>query len=261
MRHAVSHAREVCSRFFARASAGVLRRLRRLFGDDASSLPRSRGGRFDPGKLSIGRVRLAFASLLFMLLAGVLMLLHSALDRLEQERRLRHEVVAERVFDELERELNAHLERESARPSSAYDAPTSQVGAWAPYVVGYFTVAEDYRVLGGEQLTHARKARIDDALARVWPNPRRSSTQTTAAAEDKDKDSARAGDVSTERSRLGMAKLKRMSSAEVEKTLPSKLSSDKALDNSPEVLRRLNRGQEARQKQAKSQSMQDPFGY
>lgn len=255
MRHALNHAREVCSRFFARAPEGALRWLRRLFAD-ASSLPRKHAGRFDTGKLSLARVRLAFASLLFMLLAGVLMLLHSALDRLEQERRLRHEVVAERVFDELERELNAHLERESARPSSAYDAPTSQVGTWAPYVVGYFTVAEDYRVLGGEQLTLARKARINDALARVWPNPRRSSAATAAAAEAKDKDNAHAADGSTERSHLGLAKMKRMSGTEVNKAL-----APKALDNSPEVLRRLNRGQEARQKQAQSQSMQDPFGY
>lgn len=237
----------------------LARWLRRLFVGDA--LPRARGkSGFDVGALSIARVRLAFASLLLMLLGGVLMLLHSALDRLEQERRLRHEVVAERVFDELERELNAHLERESARPSSAYDAPTSQVSAWAPYVVGYFTVAEDYRVLGAEQLTLARKARVEGALARVWPNPRKASVRSRAGAVDTDQDDVRAADTGSERSRSGIAKMKRTSSVEVDKALAPKVRSGKALDNSPEVLRRLNRGQEARQKQ-QSQSTQDPFGY
>jgi hypothetical protein len=214
----------------------------------------------DTGRLSIARVRLAFGSLLFMLLAGVLMLLHSALDRLEQERRLRHEVVAERVFDELERELNAHLERESARPSSAYDAPTSQVDAWAPYVVGYFTVAQDYRVLSGDQLTLARKARIHAALARVWPNPQRPATASGTRSASR-KDDAPAAEPAHEASDLGLAKMKRAAGRELNKSLPSKSASEPPLDQSPEVLRRLNRGQETRQKRANSQSMQDPFGY
>jgi hypothetical protein len=37
------------------------------------------------------------------------------------------------------------------------------------------------------------------------------------------------------------------------------MKKSKALDNSPEVLRRLNRAQEVRQSQA--QSMEDPFAY
>jgi len=248
VRHALTHARRTCAAW-----------LRRLFAENP----------LHTGRLSIARVRFAFGSLLCMLLGGVLLLLDTALDRLERERVMRHEVVAARVFDELERELNAHLERESARPSSVYDAPSSQVERWAPYVVGYFTVDDDYRVLSRAQLPAARSARIQAALSEVWPDPRHSfptPDQLRSRAE-----TARAGSSADEEDRLtnrvGPAEdkervaQKQLSKVDVSKELAPKMKPSKALDNSPEVLRRLNRAQEVRRAQSKSQSMEDPFAF
>jgi hypothetical protein len=181
-------------------------------------------------QLSLTRVRVAFAACTMLLLFGTWSLLNSALDRLERERRLRHEVVAERVFDELERELSAYLERESARPSAAYDA-SSEVQHWAPFVVGYFTVDDAYHLLSRDQLAAARAQRLESALARVWPNPSAPPVQPDPSLVQK-------------------------SVPELSKKSRSKL---KAMDDSPEVLRRLNRAQDSRQ--APSNDGQDPFAF
>ncbi|HEY6880683.1 MAG TPA: hypothetical protein VI299_21820, partial [Polyangiales bacterium] len=102
-------------------------------------------------QLSLTRVRLAFAACALLLSMGTWVLLDNALERLERERKLRHEVVAERVFDELERELSAYLERESARPSAAYEE-SSDVASWAPFVIGYFRVDDAYHLISRDQL-------------------------------------------------------------------------------------------------------------
>ena len=82
------------------------------------------------------RLRLYFFALGAVLLAPLGFLLSAMDDRVQAQRRLRHEVVAERIFDELERELTLVLESEALRPSSAYEAAT-RIEAWAPFVVGY----------------------------------------------------------------------------------------------------------------------------
>jgi hypothetical protein len=183
-------------------------------------------------QLSLRRVRIAFAACTSLLLLGTWALLNSALQRLEHERRLRHEVVAERVFDELERELSAYLERESARPSAVYEA-SSDVESWAPFVIGYFTVDDAYHLVSREQLAPERARRIESALAQVWPNPSSPPAPPTQEAPI------------AQKNKLDLRKLS-----------PAKL---KAVDNSPEVLRRLNRAQDTREEQAASK--QDPFAY
>jgi hypothetical protein len=122
-------------------------------------------------QLSLTRLRVAFLSLGALLLGVLLLFVSSALARLDHQRELRHRVVAERIFDELERELTAHLVTESERPSSAYDSPTTSPAAWAPFVVGYFTVADGYRIVAREQLAPERVARLSRALSSVWPGP------------------------------------------------------------------------------------------
>lgn len=171
------------------------------------------------------RVRIAFAACTALLLVGTWALLDSALERLERERQLRHDVVAERMFDELERELSAHLERESARPSVAYEA-SSDVATWAPFVLGYFTVDDGYHLVSRDQLSAERAQRLESTLASVWPNP--ATPQQAPVAQV----------------------------PEPGKTLRSKR---KALDNADDVLRRLNRAQDVRQQ--KPVSKQDPFAY
>ncbi len=110
------------------------------------------------------RLRLAFVALGVALLAPLAFLLDAVDDRIQTQRRLRHEVVAERIFDELERELTALLDGESARPSAAYDEAT-RIEAWAPFVVGYFKSGpQGVELLARDQLDNERTARLTDAL-------------------------------------------------------------------------------------------------
>jgi hypothetical protein len=171
-------------------------------------------------RLSLKRLRAAFLALGLVLLGALFLLVSSALARLDRQRELRHEVVAERIFDELERELTAHLIVESERPSEAYDALSTSPSAWAPFVVGYFTVSDGYRVVARDQLAAPRVQRLERALASVWPAPAGvPEPQATPA----------------DLSRLDQPAL------EVPK--------NKAVQSSPEVLRRLNRASEERKQQ------------
>jgi hypothetical protein len=54
----------------------------------------------------IGRIRIGFALLALLLLLPLGLLLNRTLQSLDLEREMRHEIVASRVFDELERVLS-----------------------------------------------------------------------------------------------------------------------------------------------------------
>jgi hypothetical protein len=137
--------------------------------------------RFD----NITRLRLAFAAIAVVLLLPLGWLLHSIEQRLETQRRLRHEVVAERIFDELERELTHVLEREAARPSVAYDDVKTRASAWEPFVVGYFKSEGGNTVLlASNQLDSERRQRLSWALAQV--NRAASEVRTGAKSESSD---------------------------------------------------------------------------
>jgi hypothetical protein len=86
----------------------------------------------------IAMLRVTFVGLAVLLLVPLGFLHRVVRDRVDEQKRLRHQVVAERIFDELERELTRLLEKESARPTEAYDLATDS-DTWAPFVVGYFT--------------------------------------------------------------------------------------------------------------------------
>lgn len=66
------------------------------------------------------RIGLLFAAVAVLLLAGVVALVARALESVEQEEAMRHQVVASRLFDEVERELTALTEREEARSFLEY---------------------------------------------------------------------------------------------------------------------------------------------
>lgn len=118
---------------------------------------------------ALKRLRLGFALLGVLLLTPLYFVLRTAEARLEAQRRLRHEIVAARIFDEMERELTTLLENERSRPSSAYDAANTRVSGWSPFVVGYFTGDRaDMRLLGQEQLASARARRVNGALTALW---------------------------------------------------------------------------------------------
>jgi hypothetical protein len=66
------------------------------------------------------RVGLLIAALGTLLLVGIGALLAHSLASLREEERLRHQLVAERIFDELERELTDLTLREEARSFVEY---------------------------------------------------------------------------------------------------------------------------------------------
>jgi hypothetical protein len=110
---------------------------------------------------ALNRLRFAFFGIGALLLGPLTLLAHSVNQRLEAQRRLRHEVVAERIFDELERELTTVLSQELARPSLAYDAASMEAPGGAAYVLGYFTTAGgDPRLLNGPNRDDERERRI-----------------------------------------------------------------------------------------------------
>jgi hypothetical protein len=116
---------------------------------------------------AIKRLRVAFVVIGIVLLGPLGWLFHSVEQRLSAQRRLRHEVVAERIFDELERELTRVLEEEAARPSAAYEMEMHAAG-WPRFVVGYFKAREgESGMIAAAELDPDRRKRIAWALARV----------------------------------------------------------------------------------------------
>ena len=199
------------------------------------------------------RLRLGFAVLGALLLGPLGLLWSTANQRLETQRRLRHEVVGERIFDELERELTDLLDRESRRPSAAYDG-TTRPDSWAPFVVGYFTVKQgEAHVVASTDLPEERRQRMEWAIGRwqgrgparaslgeppVHANPEPSRTRRAAPSEG----------FAREPAPLPPA--------------PSEVKSQAVPRTSPEILRQLNRGEEVRQRAPASDKQEmDPLGY
>lgn len=113
-------------------------------------------------------LRLAFLGLGTILLSGLLLLSLAVEERLEQARRDREEMVASRVFDEMEREISAFLELEATRPLYTHLENTNPE-TWAPHVVGYFTLPqpggiEGARIVAAEGKTTENRRRVLWAL-------------------------------------------------------------------------------------------------
>ena len=66
------------------------------------------------------RIRLVFLSLALVLLVSLGLVVEKALDSVASERSMRHRVVADRIVDEMERELTTWLRREEDRPFAQY---------------------------------------------------------------------------------------------------------------------------------------------
>lgn len=111
----------------------------------------------------------AFTALGIALVLTVLGLLHSAVSRLDDQRRLRHRMVAERVFDEAEREISSLLQHEAERPSAAYDAEDTDPARWSPFVLGYYHRDPELHLVAAGKLGAARKQRVEDAVRRARP--------------------------------------------------------------------------------------------
>lgn len=77
------------------------------------------------------------------ILLATILLIKPALDGIEAEQELRHQILADRVFDEMERELSSFLRREEERPVQHYqNAPGSSILSPKPedFVMGYFQI-------------------------------------------------------------------------------------------------------------------------
>jgi hypothetical protein len=88
-------------------------------------------------KSSLRSLRLAFFSLGVVLLGGITALFLFMQERLTEARLEREQMVASRVFDELEREVSAFLDGESDRERYGALRETDP-RSWAPFVIGYF---------------------------------------------------------------------------------------------------------------------------
>ena len=103
------------------------------------------------------RLRLLFALVATALLVPTALLARRALQSVEVERRARHETVAERLFDEMERALSGFLASEEERPfgqyAYEYTPPGEPPGSLRrsplaeppslPFVIGYFQIDPD----------------------------------------------------------------------------------------------------------------------
>jgi hypothetical protein len=183
---------------------------------------------------TLTRLRIAFVVLGTALLVPLFLLVRSAHARLEEQRRLRHEIVAERIFDEMERELTALLEREGERPSAAYDAEATRAETWEPFVVGYFTRdRHGVRVIARAQLDPGRAQRVEQAAERAFRSAARGWLDAQPAPEE-------AGAMPVEMEEQAREQDAARSSppaARAEKALPAQQD---------EVLRKLNRGAKTR---------------
>ena len=86
------------------------------------------------------RFRILFVVFALALAAPIAFLVQRALHSAALERQMRHQAVAERVFDEMERGLSRVLEREAQRPFDRYGDDAS--ASW-PFVIGYFQIDPD----------------------------------------------------------------------------------------------------------------------
>ena len=105
------------------------------------------------------RIRIVFIVLALVVLASLAAVVDKALESVEAERDMRHRVLADRLIDELERELTAWLRREEDRPFAQYryffvpdDSTTKLVNLSRsplsqpprePFVVCYFQIDPD----------------------------------------------------------------------------------------------------------------------
>jgi len=139
------------------------------------------------------RVRVGFALLAVLLLAPLGLLIARSLETLERERELQHASVANRVFDEAERELAAFLREEQARPADQYRDPGAQaLRPSQPFVLGYFQLDRSGRL----EMPYAQpglERELRDAVRSAEPPRSDSPARVLAEKQERESASASAG--------------------------------------------------------------------
>src|SRR6478609_11051406 len=112
---------------------------------------------------SLQQLRWAFMSLGVILIGAVLSLTYAMHKRLIAAERDREEMVALRVFDELEREINAFLETENQRePYQSLEHTNPEL--WAPFMVGYFKLNAEEEFIAADGPTSENRRRMTWSL-------------------------------------------------------------------------------------------------
>jgi signal transduction histidine kinase len=115
----------------------------------------------------LSTLRWSFGGLGVALLIAIGVLLSSALARLGEQRSMRRQMVAERVFDEAEREISSLLQHEAERDGAAYDAEDTDPARWSAFVVGYYKRDPALQVIAEPRVGAARAQRVRQAIEGV----------------------------------------------------------------------------------------------
>lgn len=204
------------------------------------------------------RIRFALVALSVAVLVPVAVLAWRALEGLASQRAVRHQAVAERAFDEMERVLSGFLEREEERAFEHYrfylDSLEGQRSPLAspaaePFVVGAFQVDPDGAL-------HTPLRPRDVALARArgdWPPPpevERAIEVVTRVVRDARQGGRLADRFESAPVTQAPGTTRRVGGAKADKRLEqAKKDADVAAtknETAYEVLRRFNRGAESR---------------
>jgi signal transduction histidine kinase len=144
----------------------------------------------------VRRFRLLFVAVAAALLVPAALLSRRALQSVEVERSARHQSVAERLFDEMERALSGFLSAEEQRPFGHYEReytpPGEPPGAVArspladppalPFVIGYFQRDPDGSTrLPADRPPQQSSTEITRAVDTYWASP--ADTKYRAGAE------------------------------------------------------------------------------
>jgi hypothetical protein len=205
---------------------------------------------------------LAFFGLGAVLLSGLVFLSLAVEERLDEARRDREEMVASRVFDEMEREISAFLDLEATRPNYVALENTNPE-TWAPHVVGYFAVpraqtTERARIVAAEGTTSENRRRIQWALGQAeatWTQayPEQAPGRGSPNEGDRDQEALGvrpAGGASTAPLLAGPAP-----APMTQKAAPSQAKKDVS---GTEIIESLNRAKERRRSAPKPEEQQSP---
>jgi LPXTG-motif cell wall-anchored protein len=135
----------------------------------------------------VRNVRLAVVLLALALAVPLALLVSRAVQSVALEREARHRVVAERVFDEMERALSTFLQQEEARPFDGW----ADVEPSTPFALGYFQLAPDGALSAGERRDAPKNELLAGVVERLRENepvhapPAAQAAGTTVSLEKK----------------------------------------------------------------------------
>ena len=192
------------------------------------------------------KIRITFVLLAIALLLPVALLVRGALQSVGKERELRHQAIAERIFDEMERELTTFLRREENRGVEQYGrlqlSPVDEVPE--PFIRGYFQL-------------------LPDGSVDAWPESSRSSAVNFVKSLDQEGNLGQIAEHDRQQAAIQQQALAQRPGT----TVPLKLKDQKrnvalqedrsesasdAFYSSESVMRQLNRGAYARKTRAPS---------